>query len=545
MLDQRLLELRRVLCGCLVVICGTVTVDKVAGETSRPNIVLVMADDLGFSDLGCYGGEIPTPNLDALANGGLRFRQFYNNAVCGPTRASLLTGLHCQRIGHSGTQWNDATQTSKCVTIGEVLQSAGYRTLMVGKWQERSLPARMGFDRFFGPMNQAKISYFHETKDNPFYLNEDRWPIPAERFYMTDAFTEHAVKFLDEALAPQADGIAPPPFFLYLAYIAPHWPLHAKETDIALHRQRYRELGWDAARAARFGRQRASGLIPDTWKLSPRPAAIGAWSADQYQEWQAERMAAYTAQVTSIDRGVGQVVESLRKAEALDNTLILFLSDNGAAPDGGLVPSTEGFGFGPKQDNRQWRIDGGEIRPGSGPELFPGPANTFAAYGLAWATVSNTPLRSTKLWAYEGGIRAPLIAHWPQGIRQRGGFSDQIGHVVDLMPTCIELAEAKYPNEFQDRHPLVLDGLSLTPAFRGEDRNEYPDLYWNAPKNQAMRSGDWKLVNAAPGQPWELYDLKQDGTETNNLAADLPDIVKELAARWTSWANRNGIKATR
>jgi arylsulfatase len=512
-----------------------------ASAAERPNIIVVLADDLGWSDLGCYGGEIPTPHLDALAAGGLRFRQFYNNAVCGPSRASLLTGLHCQQIGHSGTHWNEPTDFRKCVTVAEVLQSAGYRTMMVGKWQERDLPAKRGFDRFFGPMCQAKISYFHEVQLNPFYLDEQRWKLPAD-FYLTDALTDHAVRFLQEAVAPARDGQPAKPFFLYVAHIAPHWPLHAREADIAPHREKYRRQGWDDWRARRFERQREAGLIPAAWPLASRPEGIHDWKTDRFPDWQAERMAAYAAQVVSVDRSVGRIMEAVRKAGTVDNTLVLFLSDNGAAPDGGLTPTESGFGFGPKQPNDAWRLDRVPIRPGSGPKNLPGPADTFAAYGLGWASVSNTPFRSTKTTAYEGGIRTPLIAHWPAVLRKGGQWTDQAGHVVDIMATCLDAASANYPRERDGRKPLPLEGRSLLPVFRGEQRAGHEALYWNAPRNQAVRLGRWKLVNAAPGKPWELYDLEADGGETQDQAAKHPQRVRDMAGQWQAWAERWGVK---
>lgn len=512
-------------------------------EVQRPNIVVILADDLGWSDLGCYGSEIPTPHLDSLAAAGLRFRQFYNNAVCGPSRASLLTGLHCQQIGHRGDHWNQPTDFRKCVSVGEVLQTAGYHTMLVGKWQERDLPARRGFNRFFGPMCQAKISYFHEVQQNPFYLDEQRWKFPAD-FYMTDAFTDHAVRLVQEAAAPAKESKPARPFFLYLAYVAPHWPLHAREADVAQHRKAYRQAGWDQCRARRFQRQREMGLISREWPLSPRPASVHDWTADRDQDWQAERMAVYAAQVVSIDRGVGKVLDAVRKAGVADNTLVLFLSDNGAAPDGGVTPTRSGFGFEPDRKNDTWRLDRMPIRPGSGPNNLPGPANTFAAYGLAWANVSNTPLRSTKMTAYEGGIRTPLIAHWPAVIRKGGQMTDQPGHVIDIMATCLDVAGASYPTEFQGRRPLPLEGKSLVPMFRGEQRKGHDRLYWNAPQNQAIRVGPWKLVNAGRGKPWELYHLDTDGTETHDLKDRHPERVRDMAAQWQEWAKRSGLQVS-
>lgn len=504
----------------------------------RPNIVLFLCDDLGWSDIGCYGGEIPTPNIDALAASGLRFAQFYNHAVCGPSRAAVLTGLYPQQVGHSGKDWNEATDFTKCVSLGEVLKTAGYRTLMVGKWQERDLPAKRGFDRFFGPMCAGKISYFNEVQANPFYLDETRWPVPAEGFYLTDALTDHAVEFVDEALA-KPQGERREPFFLYLAHLAPHWPLHAREADIAPHRERYRGAGWDEWRAARLAKQRELGLAPAAWKLAARPDAVPAWRRDELTDWQAERMAVYAAQVASLDASLGRVMDAVRKAGAEENTLVLFLSDNGAAPDGDVKPTSGGFGF---QPNSAWRLDGRPMRLGSGPDNLPGSADTFAAYGLAWANVSNTPFRSTKLTAYEGGVRTACIASWPAVIGDGGRISRAVGHVMDLMPTFIEAAGAHYPAEFQGRKPLPLEGQSLLPVFRGESEQGHELLAWRVPLNRALRSGDWKLVESPATKAWELYDLAADGTETTNLAAKHPDVVQELAAQWQRWAERSGAK---
>jgi arylsulfatase A-like enzyme len=499
----------------------------------RPNIVLVMADDLGWSDIGCYGGEIPTPHIDSLACDGLRFTQFYNNSVCGPTRASLLTGLYCQQVGHRGDRWNDPTDFSKCVTIAEVLQTVGYRTMLVGKWQGRDLPADRGFDRFFGPMCQAKISYFHEVEQNPYRLDRDRWEVPQD-FYLTDAINQHAVQFLQEAIGRDQ------PFFLYVAHIAPHWPLHAREADVAPHRQRYREHGWDQWRQRRFVKQRELGVVPAAWNLSPRPAGIHDWEADSNQDWQAERMAVYAAQVAGIDGGLGQLLELIQKAGKTDDTLVMFLSDNGAAPDGGVTPAASGFGFAPNLPNDRWRRDGVPIRPGSGPDNPPGPHDTFAAYGLAWANVGNTPLRGTKLTGYEGGIRTPLVVRWPAVVHSHGGLTDQVGHVIDIMATCLDVAGAAYPRELQGRRPVPLEGRSLLPILQGRERRGHPVLCWSVPQHHVVRMGRWKAVRARSGGAWQLFDLQADGTETVDLAADHPERTEELAAGFDEWQKRVG-----
>jgi len=466
-----------------------------------------------------------------VSNGWLRFTQFYNNAICGPTRASLLTGLYCQQVGHRSDHWNEPKDFSKCVTLGEVLQQAGYQTMMVGKWQGRDSALDRGFDRFYGPMCQAKISYFNEVQGNPFYLDRDRVQL-ADDFYLTDALNDYALRFLKQATAKEK------PFFLYVAHIAPHWPLHAREANVARYRELYRTLGWNRARSRRFDAQRQSGVVPESWKLSPRPDGIGDWETDAYQDWQAERMAVYAAQVASIDRGVGQLLQALEDAGKVDNTLVMFLSDNGAAPDGGLIPSKAGFGFAPNAENTGWRIDGLAIRPGSGPDNLPGPPDTFAAYGLAWANVSNTPLRGTKLGAYEGGIRTPLVVRWPAVIRQRGAITTQPGHVIDFMATFLDVAGAGYPSQFQGRRPLPVEGKSLLPIFQGHEREAHEVLCWSVPQHDAIRMGRWKAVRPRKGGPWQLFDLQSDGTETSDLADREPERVKELASRFEAWLKR-------
>ncbi len=508
-------------------------------SNQKPNIVLILCDDLGWSDVGCYGGEIPTPNIDRLAEGGLRFTQFYNNAVCGPSRASLLTGLYAQRIGHSGTHWNQPTDYSRSMTLGEALQRAGYHTMMVGKWQDPDLPTARGFHRFFGPMCSGKISYFNEVQNDPYYLDTHRVKL-SDDFYLTDALTDYALKFLDDRAAKPATNKKP--FFLYVAHIAPHWPLHAREADIAPHRARYRARGWDEWRTERLKFQQANGLVPSRWPLSPLPATVHTWADDKFKDWQAERMAVYAAQVASIDRSTGRILEALRMRGELENTLVLFMSDNGAAPDGGLKPSTGGFGFNVNGTNTSWRLDGKPMRGGSGPDNLPGPPDTFAAYGLVWALTSNTPFRDAKLSGYEGGIRTPFIAYWPAGITARNRIVNDVGHFIDLMPTFLELAGTKYPEALDGRRPFPLDGRSLVPAFFGEPLEPRDFLAWCVPQHRVFRKGDWKIISKNDKSPWELYNLISDGTETINLAVQYPNVVKDLAVKWQTWAKECGRK---
>ena len=507
-----------------------------AGAADRPNIVLIMVDDMGWSDLGCYGGKIDTPHIDSLATDGLRFTRFYNNAVCGATRASLLTGLYCQQTGHRGDRWNEPKNFNKCVLIPEVLQAGGYHTAMVGKWQGRDLAVKRGFDRFFGPNCQGKISYWHAVKDNDFYLNDRPWEFPETGFFMTDAFNDHAIEFLEEAAGGEK------PFFLYVAYIAPHWPLHAREETIASYRERYRKKGWGDWRDTRLGRQQQAGLLPTNAKPAPVPGSIPQWADDPHQDWQAERMAVYAAQISNVDRGVGRLLEVLRKSGADKNTLVLFLSDNGAAPNGGLAPAKRGFGFGPGSNNRNWRKDGVAVKPGSGPDLMPGPHDTFAGYGIAWATTSNTPLRSHKQSAYEGGIRTPLVARWPKVINKGATLTRQPGHVIDIMATCLDVAGIDYPAEFQGRHPLPMEGKSLVPIFHGEKRPGHELLAWNCGRGRAIQMENWKLVRPRDDRPWELYNLESDIGETDNQAAKFPERVRMMAAKYAAWRRRVGAQ---
>ena len=514
----------------------TVLLCSTAGAAERPNIVLIMVDDMGWSDLGCYGGEIETPHIDSLAADGLRFTRFYNNAVCGATRASLLTGLYCQQTGHRGDRWNEPKDYSKCVLISEVLQAGGYHTAMVGKWQGRDLAVRRGFDRFFGPNCQGKISYWHAVRDNDFYLDDRPWQFPETGFFMTDTFNDYAIEFLEEAAAGEK------PFFLYVAYVAPHWPLHAREETIAPYRQRYRNQGWRDWRQARIERQQQAGLLPKDANVSPVPSSIPAWTDDPHKDWQAERMSVYAAQISNVDRGVGRMLDVLQKSGSDKDTLILFLSDNGAAPNGGLAPTKSGFGFGPGSNNGNWRKDAVAIKPGSGPDLMPGPHDTFAGYGIAWATTSNAPLRDHKQSAYEGGIRTPLIARWPTVVTKGGELTRQPGHVIDVMATCLDAAGARYPTEFQGRHPLPMEGKSLVPVFHGQQRPGHELLAWSCGRGRAIQMKNWKLVRPRDDHAWELYNLDDDIGETDNQAAKYPDRVRMMASKYETWRRRVGAQ---
>jgi len=488
---------------------------------AQPNIVVILVDDMGFSDIGCYGSEIPTPNLDQLAANGLRFTQFYNTGRCCPTRASLLTGLYSHQTGVGHMTQNRNTPgyqghlNERCATIAEALKPAGYFTAMSGKWhvgQEHGVtPANRGFDRslnaiaggFYQPgSNRAKLFL-----DGQAISNDD--PRLPKDWYTTDLWTTYGLKFIDEARA------AKKPFLLYLAHNAPHFPLQAPAEEVAKFRGKYL-AGWGQLRTQRFARQQELGLLDPAWKLAPRPEAIKAWS--DYSKEEKDRfdhlMAVYAAAVAHMDKAVGDLVAGLKERGELDNTLILFLSDNGGNAESGIAGRTEGN---PAKANSEWYC------------------------GESWAFLQNTPFRRYKHYNHEGGIATPLIAHWPNGIKARNEFRTQPGHLIDILPTCLEVAGAPALKERNGVAVLPPEGRSLLPAFANLAIPREA-LYWEHEGNAAVRVGDLKLVRAGRNGPWELYDLKRDRTELQNLAEAQPEKVKELGALWEAWAVRAQVK---
>ena len=502
------------------------TFSVAAKEAARPNIILVMADDMGFSDIGCYGGEIDTPNLNQLAANGLRFTQFYNTARCCPTRASLMTGLYAHQAG-MGAMTNPTALRGyqghinrNCVTIAEVLKTAGYATFMSGKWHltenknktangsKENWPRQRGFDRFFGTIAGAG-SFF-----TPATLTLDNEPITKfqKDFYYTTAIGEHGAQFIREHTAKKTKQ----PFFLYVPFTAPHWPMHALEKDIKKYRGKYLK-GWDALRTERHARQVAMGLVDKRWPLSKRHPRAPQWDSLNAvkKKNMAELMAIYAAMIDSMDQSIGRILNALDERGLREDTLIFFLADNGGCDEGGL------FGFERKK--------GGKL----------GTDSSFASYGLGWANASNTPFQFFKKDNHEGGIASPLIVHWPHGIAARGDWRQQSGHVIDIMATCLEVTGAKYPETFNKHTIVPLEGKSLAPTFtnRAIDREA---LYWEHVGNRAVRSGDWKLVanKRFRKQDWELYNLKTDRTETVNLIDQREDKAQELEAMWQTWAER-------
>ncbi len=520
-----------------------------AKQAERPNIVIVLIDDVGFSDIGCYGSEIPTPNLDALAAGGLRFTQFYNCARCSPTRASLITGLYPHQAG-MGWLDNKVEPTSqgfhgkllpRCVTIAEVLKDAGYFTAMTGKWhmgqQNGTPPWVRGFERSLN--SRYGEVYFPKEASRPgtenLYLNGKEIPKDSEVFgkdwYSTDLFTDWGLKFIDEAKAEKK------PFFLYIAQGAAHFPLRAPRETIDKYLETYR-AGWDKLRVARYQRQIEMGLIDSRWPLAPRPADSPAWETREpdRQDRFVQMMATYAAMIDRIDHAMGSLVAGLKERGALENTLILFLADNGGNAEGGPPGVTEGTG------------------PIGGPQ-------SRVLLGMNWATLNNTPFARYKHFTHEGGIATPLIAHWPAGISEarRGQFEKQPGHLIDLMATAVDLAGATYPSEHKGTAILPMEGVSLRPAFAdgGVGRpapnpvgRGSPDpahslgrkqpIFWEHEGNKAVRDGKWKLVQRHK-LAWQLFDMEADRTEQHDLIKEQPEIAAKLAAAWTAWAERTFV----
>jgi arylsulfatase A-like enzyme len=503
----------------------------------RPNIILVMADDMGFSDIGCYGSEIDTPNLNQLAGEGLRFHQFYNCARCCPTRASLMTGLYPHQAGFGlmtddlGSPAYRGDLSDRCVTIAEALRLGGYRTAMSGKWHltpaelnsQHNWPLQRGFEKYFGTI-EGSGSYF-----DPVTLARDNSPIRATKdFYYTDAIADNAVQYLESF------GRGESPFFMYVAFTSPHWPLHALAGEIAKYRDRYRG-GWDALREERHKRMIEMGVVDKQWPLSPRDPRVPPWTVAPHQDWESMRMAVYAAQIDRMDQGIGRILTKVRNLGIEENTLILFLSDNGGNLEE-ITKSWKGHLFIP-----QVTFDGRLIQVGNEPSVMPGTEDTFESYGIPWANTSNTPFRRYKHYTHEGGISTPLIAHWPAVISRGNSWTHQTGHVMDVMATCLDVTGIEYPHTYQGREITPLEGKSLAPIFRAGEREGHDAIFWEHEGNSAVRQGKWKLVSAYPDY-WELHDMEADRTELHDLAAGEPERVRRMAALYEQWAKRVGVR---
>lgn len=495
------------LTGLLLVLAGhDAPGQSLAG--SRPNIVLIMCDDMGFSDIASYGGEVHTPNLDKLAAQGLRFRTFYNNAKCEHTRASLITGHWWHHVGAS------ASVVYKGKTFGTLMREQGYRTLMAGKWHAGQTPYLRGFDRYYG-LTDGCCNFWNPGtarpgEPEPAKKRIRRWAIddkhfkpytPEDKeFFTTDAFTDAALGYLDTYKDEDK------PFFLYLAYTAPHYPLHASEQDVAKYRGKYKQIGWDKLREQRFARQIELGVHTPNTTLSIRDGGIPAWKdvKPEDRDWWDLRMATYAAMIDRMDRNIGRVLAKIDEMGQTDNTIIFFLSDNGAEADSKDRSSVKG--------SMPWQV------------------TSYLTQGRPWANASNTPFRKYKTTPYEGGTRTPLIACWP-GKTPAGQWSDQVGHLIDFTPTMLALAGAQVPE--------ALPGQSLLGALQGKAAKRSGPLYWRF-GGDAIREGDWKAVHRSKNVGWELYNLAQDPTEQNNLAAKHPERVQALARKWDAWWQEKG-----
>ncbi len=512
---------------------------------SAPNVVLVLVDDMGFADLGCMGSEIQTPNIDALAHGGMLMSAMYNCARCCPTRASLLTGLYPHSAGvgqmgaNLGTPAYQGFLRDDAATIAEALKVGGYRTLMSGKWHVGGdlwatrvdtwkvgtegfpTPCQRGFDRFFGIVDGV-THYF-----SPHFMMRDheRVEVSPTDFFFTDAITDEAIDMVEEAVRLDQ------PFFLYLAHTAPHWPLHAREETIAKYEGAYLQ-GWDATRTARHEEMLTRNVLQHQWEISPRDEAAPDWADAPNREWEARRMAVYAAMIDELDQSIGRLVDSLKSLGQFDNTLILFLSDNGGCAE---FMAEDGWAkFMPNVHN-----DGRRIDMGNKPEVQPGGPLTYMSYDLPWANVSNAPFRLFKHWVHEGGISTPLIAHWPTRI-PAGANAHEPCHVVDILPTILEATGVKPPTEIDGRHVQPMDGESFLALARGANWSREQPIFWEHEGNAAMRVGNFKLVRKF-NEPWELYDMEADRTELHDLIGSNPALALQLEREYQAWADKVGV----
>lgn len=538
----------------LLLIIVTSCSSKTVESEKSPNIVLIVADDLGFSDLGCYGGEIITPNIDKLASKGIRFTNFYNGSRCCPSRASLLTGVypHQAGIGHMvedrGIPSYSGELSSETPTIAEMLKDRGYATYMAGKWHitkntvpgtpNVNRPLNRGFDHFYG------ILPGYSSLWNPAFLMKDSTfiTIPEESdYYFTEAIAESSCQYIQEAHDNDK------PLFMYVAFTAPHYPLHARQEYIDHYTETYKQ-GWDKLRQQRTDNLINSGILPKGTELSPRDELSNPWEDEESKDWQASRMAAFAAMVEQVDVAVGDIIKTLEENNELDNTLIIFMSDNGGSCEGHLNNTIERWG-------KEWSSkhipkftrDGRTIKSGDWVDEPLGADTTFGSYGVKWANLSNAPFRRHKSWMHEGGISTPSIAYWPNQIKS-GRIENTPSHIIDIMATAIDITSENNSKGGVDVKP---EGESLLPLFQGKGLRDRT-LCWEHEGNRAIQKDGWKLVSEHPGTwsairkyeengSWELYKLSEDRTELTNLASKYPEKVKELSDEWQQWADRTGV----
>lgn len=543
---------------------GSTTADAGARPPKRPNVIVILSDDIGYSDMGCFGSEISTPNIDKLAYNGIRFTSFYNTARCSPSRASLLTGVypHQAEMGHLSSNnfpepgYHD-NLGKNVVTMAELFKQAGYSTYMTGKWHlaadmtlhgdHSNWPRQRGFDRYFGNLNGSANYYDPGT-----LISNNTFVAPGKNFYYTDAISDTTVKFIRQHPTDR-------PFFFYIAYTAAHWPLHAPEKEILKYKGKF-DSGWDSLRARRFSRLKKLGIISDKCVLTERSVTIPEWEKEPMKEWQLRRMEVYAAMIDVMDQGIGRIIGALEEKGELGNTVIFYMQDNGGCAeaqgsdkpgmpltDEQKIPKPTSFDSVNFNKKPLYTRDGRFVRGGKG--VMAGDGDTWVAYGEEWANVSNTPYRLYKQYAHEGGIASPLIVQWPSGIKHKGVLNRQLSHLIDIMPTCLEIASISYPGEYNGNTIVPYEGKSLVPAFSGKmiDR-EF--LFWEHSGNRALRMGNWKVVSrvknekvfSAEVSKWELYNLEEDPSETINLAGRFPDKLKLMADRWEKEALRTKAK---
>jgi arylsulfatase A-like enzyme len=545
-----------VLMAMVCLSCMPVSTVKSVSDT-RPNIIVIMGDDMGYSDIGCYGSEIKTPTLDSLAKNGLRYTSFYNTGRCCPTRASLMSGLYAHQAGVGRMMGDDGVDgyrgefSHNAVSIAEFLKTAGYRTYMAGKWhitketrsngKKINWPRQRGFDRFYGTIHGAG-SFFDPntlTRDNTFISPENDHLYKPKEYYYTDAISDNSVMFINDHNKKHSQQ----PFLMYVSYTAAHWPMHALEKDIAKYKGHY-DAGYESIRKARYEKMIKIGSI-ENWALSKAPRL---WKdcPEKEKAWELRCMEVYAAMIDSMDQGIGRIVSTLKKNGQFDNTLILFFQDNG-----GCHESYGRGGQGNKEtdiipmakDELQRRMvprrsrDGRPVKMGK--SFMPGPTNTFIAYGMYWANVSNTPFREYKTRNHEGGISTPLIAHWPKGIKGKNEWRHQTGHLIDIMATCVELSKTSYPKKHKGHTIKPLEGMSLVNSFNSK-KTVSRQLIWEHYQNKAIRQGKWKLVSLS-GRPWELYDMEKDRSELNNLVKSDPKRAKDMQLTWEKEAHRTMV----
>ena len=527
----------------------------------KPNIIIILSDDMGYSDIGCYGGEIETPVLDQLAGNGLRFTQFYNTGRCCPTRAALLTGLYSHQtgIGHMmndrGVDGYRGELNRSCVTIAEALKPAGYSTYCVGKWHvtketfpksdagKHNWPIQRGFDRYYGIINGASSLWDPNslTRDNkPITIKNDPEYQPEEPYHFTDAVSDNAIKFIKEHDNEK-------PFFMYVAYTAAHWPMHARPRDIAKYDGKY-DLGYEPIRNARLQKMKRLGVVASDAEMS---SLIGDWEKVKDKQWESACMEVYAAMVDQMDQGIGRIVKTLESKGELDNTLIMFMQDNGGCAEAGgrkeqgprvdradkpsLAPIPDDLQHYQSSAPKQTR-DGFPVRRG---HVMPGPADTYIGYGRNWANVSNTPFREYKHFVHEGGISTPLVVHWPAGIKTKNELRSEPSHLIDMMATCVDAAGAQYPGQYRGKPITPLEGKSLLRVFQG-DSLERNLIFFEHEGNRALRMGEWKLVaKGRAGQDdvnWELYNVNKDRSELHDMAKVEPERLEKMKMEWTSKA---------